>query len=440
MNEVKTIPSSEVLQDKYIVVDVTAVSGQSFFTGVQRIVREFCESNAGNIVMVKWDAKYGLFRVIHRLSRLRYRTTNGFLGHLRVWLKNFYWNASKDFRENGNRRSVLPKWFTNLARSFYERFLSDTVLERESAFHKKPEWQPMPWQTFLLLDIPVSLNHISGLLELMESHEVRTVAYLHDLFPLTHRALFNKAFHPGVRAKHLRYLDVVTSADRVVCNSEFTLSQYERFTKMFEEEIPQQRSVVYPPWPSFKERTDGSSENLGEIFEGAEVRILAIGASDKRKNLVVLLQALALLISQNVDARLVLVTGATGQKDPDFTATLIGLDKSVQDRIQFIQQISDNRLIEVYNQASVVAVPSLAEGFGLPVVEALARQRPVVATRGTALVELANFLPVTLVEAHSPQEWASALQISSDNGLESPVEIPLDWDDFTTRLEISTAE
>ena len=132
------------------------------------------------------------------------------------------------------------------------------------------------------------------------------------------------------------------------------------------------------------------------------------------------------------------------QKDPDFTATLIGLDKSVQDRIQFIQQISDNRLIEVYNQASVVAVPSLAEGFGLPVVEALARQRPVVATRGTALVELANFLPVTLVEAHSPQEWASALQISSDNGLESPVEIPLeiplDWDDFTTRLEISTAE
>lgn len=426
--------------DKRIVVDVSAVSGQGFFTGVQRIVREFCESNANEILLVKWDSKFGVFRSIPRLSRLRYRTTEGFWGRLRVKLKNFYWNASKDFREQGNRRVFVPKWVRNTARRFYEKVLSDTVLERESAFHKKPVWQPMPRQTFVLLDIPVALKHIEALLELMESHEVQTLVYLHDLFPLTHRELFNKKFHPGSRAKHLRYLDVVTSADRVVCNSKFTLSQYERFTNLFENEFPQRRSVIYPPWPTFKERTDGSSETLGELFQESTVRILAVGAKDKRKNFVVLLNALNELVSQGVDARLVLLVGATGQADPEFRATLLGLEQVVMERVHFIQQVSDDRLVELYSQASVIAVPSLAEGFGLPVVEGLARQRPVVATRGTALKELAAILPVRLADAHSAKEWAVALRESSEQGLlthiHAPEEIPADWQDFTLRLAL----
>lgn len=430
--------STASLESRKLVIDVTAVSGQSFFTGVQRIVREFCEAHDRDLLLVKWDGRNEVFRVISRLSRLRYRVTTGFWGHLRVWLKNIYWNASSEYREEGKRRVLVPAWIRNTARAFYDTFLSDMVLEKESAFSKRPVWTPTPEQTFILLDIPVSQSHITALLELMESGEARTVVYLHDLFPLSHRGLFNKSTHPGVRARHLRYLDVVSSAEEVVCNSEFTLGQYEHFLKLLEEPSSQIRRVLYPPWPQFRERTDGSSEDVSLVFGDADVRILAVGALDKRKNFVVLLEALEVLLAEGVNAQLVLVAGAKANIDPVFSATMLGLSAADQARVNVVRQVSDDRLIEIYQQATVVAVPSLAEGFGLPVVEALINQRPVVAAATTALVELSRLLPLELAEPHNAEEWAQKLSQRSAAGLTRPVdrptEFPADWSEFRTAL------
>lgn len=441
VNESQNVVADEKTVDqgaKALVVDVTAVSGQSFFTGVQRIVREFCDEHRKDLLFVKYDPKYQVFRVVPRLSRLRYRVTTGFWGHLRVWLKNLYWNASKDFREAGKNRMWIPGWVRKWAKAFYEALLSDTVLEKESAFHKRPVWNPAPHQTFILLDIPVSNPHITGLLGVMESHEVRTVIYVHDLFPLTHRSIFNKRSHAGVRAKHLRYLDVVSSADEVVCNSEFTLEQYSRYVSMFEDASAQTKRVVYPPWPQFSARAHGSTEDVANVFEDAAVRILAVGGLDKRKNFVVLLEALDLLVADGVDARLVLVSGATAQVDPIFKATMLALSDEAKKRVDIIRQVSDDRLVEIYSRATVVAVPSLAEGFGLPVVEALSRQRPVVAAKTTALVELARHLPVALADPHKPEQWRQQLVETSEKGLAddfSPSDVfPADWSAFRARL------
>jgi glycosyltransferase involved in cell wall biosynthesis len=423
---------------KRLVVDVTAVSGQAFFTGVQRIVREFCEAHNRDLLLVRWDGKYGVFRIIPRLGRLRYRVTTGFWGRLRVTLKNFYWNASSDYREQGRRRLLIPAWVRNVARDFYELFLSDTVLEKENAFHRRPVWTPTSQQTFILLDIPVSAQHISALVELMESGEGRTVVYLHDLFPLSHRALFNKASHPGVRARHLRYLDVVSVAEDVVCNSEFTLKQYQQFVTLTDQTSAQERRVLYPPWPQFRERTDGSSAEVGALFGKAEIRILAVGALDKRKNFVVLVRALELMLANGIDAQLVLVAGAKAQIAPDFSATISGLSADDRDRIEIVHQVSDDRLLEIYNRATVVAVPSLAEGFGLPVVEALSNHRPVVAAATTALVELAQVMPLELASPHDAEEWAEKLLNLSQRGLAEvvgkPDSFPADWHEFRANL------
>jgi glycosyltransferase involved in cell wall biosynthesis len=421
-----------------IVVDVTAVSGQAFHTGVQRMVREFCEAHVDDVLLVRFDGKAGLFRIIPRLSRLRYRTIQGWRGRLRLRLKNLYWNASKEYREEGRRRRWIPKFVRTLARQFYERFLSDSTIERESNFSRRPVWEPDESQTFFLIDLPTSLRHIRFIIELVESHSVRSTVYLHDLFPLSHKSLFNRDFHPGLRSLHMRYLDLVSSADRVVCNSKFTRSQYERFRALLEEPLAQELDVVYPPWPQFVERTDGSSLPSGEVFGGASVRILAVGGLTKRKNFAVLLRALTELVVQGVDARLVLVAGATAQTDPDFHAEMLSLEEKVSARIYVMRQVSDDRLVELYDASTVVAVPSLAEGFGLPVVEALNAQRPVVAAQTTALTELADVLPVTIVDPHDGGAWADALVRVSREGLPSAVavlqEFPRDWQDFRTRV------
>jgi glycosyltransferase involved in cell wall biosynthesis len=421
-----------------LVVDVTAVSGQAFFTGVQRMVREFCETHQKDVLLVRFDAKNKVFRIIPRMGRLRYRTVEGWRGRLRLKLKSFYWNASKEFREHGSRRRLLPKFVRNWARRFYEAFLSDTQLERNSDFQRRPVWQPQSHQTFFLIDIPVSQTHISSLIEFFDAHDVRSVVYLHDLFPLSHKQLFDPVHHPGVRARHLRYLDLVTVVDEVVCNSEFTKSQYERFASLVENPTHQKVRAVYPPWPQFTKRSDGSTEALDDVFAGADVRILAVGALDKRKNLIVLIHALTLLIEQGVEARLVLVSGATGQIDPSFRAEMLSLNDNVRDRVQILSQVSDDRLAEIYHHASVVAVPSLAEGFGLPVVEGLRKGRPVVAASTTALTELAELLPVRLADPHDARAWAAELLEASRAEvfapLLAPAKFPSDWIEFRSRV------
>jgi glycosyltransferase involved in cell wall biosynthesis len=421
-----------------LVIDITAVSGQSMITGVQRIVREFAEAAGDEAVLVRFHPKSGVFRIVRRVPRLRYRTTTGFIGRLRLRLKNFYWSFSSGFREQGTRRRYMPSFVRNAARRFYDTFLSDSRLEKETALQNRPEWVPQPHQTFVLLDIPVAPTHVEALVDLAESHDVRFVVYLHDLMPLSHRHLFNRQFHPGVRARHLRYLDVINASSLVVCNSAHTKAQYERFTTLLETAPDQSVRVVYPPWPAFAQRSDGSSDTVARVFPDAETRILSVGALDVRKNMALLVRALKIMAARGDDVHLAIVSGVTAAVDPEFTAALLELSESERERLTILQSVSDDRLVELYDRATVVAVPSLAEGFGLPVVEGVARGCPVVAADATALPELAALFPVTLVDPTDAAAWADALVATSRAGLAGPVsrpeQIPADWDDFRARL------
>jgi glycosyltransferase involved in cell wall biosynthesis len=164
-----------------------------------------------------------------------------------------------------------------------------------------------------------------------------------------------------------------------------------------------------------------------------------VGALDKRKNLVVLVKALTLLVEQGTNARLVLVSGATAQTDPSFRAEMLSVSDSVRERIQILRQVSDNRLAEIYEESPVVAVPSLAEGFGLPVTESLRKGRPVVAASTTALTELAGVLPVRLAEPHDAEEWATQLREASEAKdfaalVVAPAGFPQDWVEFRSRV------
>ena len=434
--------AQEVSADEYnartLVVDVTAVSGQSMITGVQRIVREFAESAGDEAVLVRFHPKSGVFRIVPRVARLRYRTTSGFLGRLRLRLKNFYWSFSSGFREQGTRRRYIPSPVRNAARWFYDTFLSDSHLEHEGALQRKPEWFPQPHQTFVLLDIPVSPKHVETLVDLAESDDVRFVVYLHDLMPLSHRHLFNRKSHPGVRARHLRYLDVINAATTVVCNSRYTEAQYTQFTKLLETKLNQTVRVVYPPWPAFAQRRDGSSDDVAGAFSNAETRVLAVGALDVRKNMVMLVHALKVMVERDDDVHVAIVSGVTAAVDPEFSAALLELSNATRARLTILQSVSDNRLVELYDRCTVVAVPSLAEGFGLPVVEGVSRGRPVVAADATALPELASLLPISLVDPTDATAWADALIATSRDGLSSdvvrPTEFAADWSDFRARV------
>ena len=102
------------------------------------------------------------------------------------------------------------------------------------------------------------------------------------------------------------------------------------------------------------------------------------------KGLAYLVEALAKLRTEQPDAHLVVVGEPRPASPAAQTLERLGLEGAVT----FRPGVSDAELVELYAQASAVAVPSLYEGFSLPAVEAMACEVPVVASSGGALPEV----------------------------------------------------
>jgi glycosyltransferase involved in cell wall biosynthesis len=137
--------------------------------------------------------------------------------------------------------------------------------------------------------------------------------------------------------------------------------------------------------------------------------VLTVGSLDLRKGQDVLLRALASVD----DANLVLV-GPDGWRAGTIRALAEQL--GVAHRVEFAGHVSDERLAELYAGAAVVCVPSRAEGFGLPVLEAMAAGVPVVASDLPATREVGGD-DVAFVPADDPEALATALgNLLADEG------------------------
>ncbi len=112
--------------------------------------------------------------------------------------------------------------------------------------------------------------------------------------------------------------------------------------------------------------------------------LLFVGTLEPRKNLITLLKAMQRLPD---DIRLT-IAGADGWGESD-VKQLAG-DMNVLDRVTFAGRVSDSELDALYRSARLLAMPSLHEGFGLPVLEAMARGTPVVCSNAGSLPEVAG--------------------------------------------------
>jgi glycosyltransferase involved in cell wall biosynthesis len=136
-------------------------------------------------------------------------------------------------------------------------------------------------------------------------------------------------------------------------------------------------------------------------------RLMTTASADvPLKGLVPLLEALAKLRTER-EADLVVIGQPRAASSVGETIARLGLEGAVQ----FVSGVSDQRLVELYAEASVAVVPSLYEGFSLPAVEAMACAVPLVATTGGALPEVVGTHGETglLVEPGDPSALAVAV-------------------------------
>lgn len=154
-----------------------------------------------------------------------------------------------------------------------------------------------------------------------------------------------------------------------------------------------------------------------QIGVGDAPFVLAIGVIEPRKNLNRLMDAFALLKQRGKvpkDLKLVLAGGKGWLFDGIFEHHSTS---PVRKDIVMPGFISDDLLPALYSAADVLAFPSLYEGFGLPILEAMACGTPVVASRASCLPEVAEGAAL-MVEPTNVEGLASSLELAtSDPGL-----------------------
>jgi len=134
--------------------------------------------------------------------------------------------------------------------------------------------------------------------------------------------------------------------------------------------------------------------------------VLAVGAHRPHKNFPVLVRALTALPA---DLSLVVV----GQPDPRFRGlpealAALAAELGVAARVLLVPEVSDDLLPAVYRAATVAAFPSLAEGYGLPALEALAAEVPLLVSDIPVLAEVCGDAAVHVPPA-DPAAWAAAI-------------------------------
>ena len=172
-------------------------------------------------------------------------------------------------------------------------------------------------------------------------------------------------------------------------------------------------SVVYPGYDlSFAPPPDQSHiVAVRERYHIAGTYLIHVGTLQPRKNLSRLLDAFALLIERHRDLRLVLAGKGGWLYQPLFAqAERLGLEHSVQ----FTGYVPQHDLPALIAGARAFVLPSLYEGFGLPVLEAMACGTPVVCSNVSSLPEVTGNAAI-LVDPHDTGQLVEALSRVLEN-------------------------
>lgn len=223
------------------------------------------------------------------------------------------------------------------------------------------------------------------------------VVTLHDIADRLHPEWFDARF---VRWRSLILPSLLKRVKGII-----TVSEFSRQTII--EKFPQAEGkvkVIYNGVRTdhFYPRRDKEIAALRKEFELHKPFVITVGSLDPRKNINGMLKAWNQLPAAfRKETELVVVGG----KPHTFA---FRIEEVADPSVRFLGYVRDQALPGLYSAAEAFIYPSLFEGFGLPVLEAMACRTPVVTSNTTSLMELAENHAVT-VNPHEPEEIAEAV-------------------------------
>jgi glycosyltransferase involved in cell wall biosynthesis len=229
-------------------------------------------------------------------------------------------------------------------------------------------------------------------------NNIKYVVTIHDLifkrFPRNYKAIDRRIYNT-------KFKYACKYADRIIAISEQTKKDIVSFYEIQPEKI----DVIYQTChQNFKKKySDEIKDHIRTKFELPDQFILNVGTIETRKNLFGILQA---TLTMKNDLPIVVV----GRKTKYYNFLKVQMQKLKIDpnRIIFLKNVSIEELPAIYQMSSVFVYPSFFEGFGIPLIEALHCNVPIVTTKGYCFNEAAG--PSSIyIDPNDPVEIGEAI-------------------------------
>lgn len=198
----------------------------------------------------------------------------------------------------------------------------------------------------------------------------KLVVTIHDVAFL----IYPKSFSIFFRIYYKLIMPIVVKrADKIITVSEYSKKEIEKYYPIAKEKI----KVIYLGYDKAFKKLDTTKKKK---------QLLYVGSINSRKNFVGVLKAFKFLNKQ--EYRLLVVGNFSTNFLIDENDKEI-LEKAKQNQnIEFRSDVSNNELVEIYNESKLFIFPSFYEGFGLPVLEAMACGTPVVCSNSSSIPEV----------------------------------------------------
>ncbi|MCF8069994.1 MAG: glycosyltransferase family 4 protein [Desulfobacterales bacterium] len=213
-------------------------------------------------------------------------------------------------------------------------------------------------------------------LPLLIPGNIKTLVTIHDLvwrvYPETMK-------YANLLAERVLMPRSLRKADGIICVSNSTRNDLKKSFPACDHKS----TVIYE---ASSLSTNIDFENNVNHARNTSEYILFVGTLEPRKNLIRLLKAYAQLPTALKEKYSLIILGGKGWGNVDIDE--ISTELEIKDNIKLIGYVSDSEMISYFRNATILAMPSLYEGFGLPILDAMQLGIPVLTSKNSSMVEL----------------------------------------------------
>jgi glycosyltransferase involved in cell wall biosynthesis len=242
------------------------------------------------------------------------------------------------------------------------------------------QWMVDTWMLpRVLREEKIEIFHAMEFTSIPALKRPKVIAHVHDMIPFVFWQEYSKRIPMDFRWALQVARKRLAEAACVVTVSEHSKKDIIELTGYPEDRI----YVAYEGAPETQRHEDTKTQSTRPYF-------LYVGGTDFRKNVLFLIRAFAQLAEREKDIWLMLVGETFMMTSLREVAEI--LDEvsrlGIADRVVTMGYVDENKLTELYRRSLALVFPSLYEGFGLPVLEAMAYGTPVLAARTSSIPEV----------------------------------------------------